>query len=115
MKISLSRDIKDKLVSGTGGWKNKLAGAKEYQLEVEWEKGDPADLSGLDAALYAAWDAGDPITWSGQMEAGGPSPQIPTFSGSVVLPDWEVGGQVGEKHTHSTTFQGSGAITRATA
>lgn len=113
LKISVKRDVKERMRSGQQGWKEKLPGVKEYDVEVEWEK--DLELSTLDKALWDAWEAGDPIAWSGQLKPGGPTADNPTFSGQVIVPDHEVGGKVGDLHQHTSTFQGTGAIVRAEA
>lgn len=92
------------------GWKERVAGLKSYQLNLEFKK--DALLSGLDAAIRAVINGATGLTaWTSKMTSGAISTDNPEFSGSVLVTNWNTGpGPLGQVYGGSVTWPGSGAV-----
>lgn len=100
--LDLGADDIDVTSFDSGGWKEFLAGLKEWSGSMEGNF-KPTDTTGQKAIL-AAWAAGTPVTFTFKV-----SPTV-SFSGDAfVKPSIEV--PVDDKATFSCDFQGTGALT----
>ncbi len=115
--LTLEREGVDTTNMGDSGWRTFLSGLKSWTVTVNWVL--EADLSGLSLALWnSAWLAAGTgiLAFIGKQSSAAVSAANPTFSGSVLVPSHRViGGQVGSRFEDSITFQGTGAVTRATS
>jgi predicted secreted protein len=100
--LDLGADDIDITSFDSDGWKEFLAGLKEWSGSMEGNF-KPTDAAGQKAIL-AAWAAGTPITFTFKVDG------TTSFSGSAfVKPSIEV--PVDDKATFSCDFQGTGALT----
>lgn len=113
LTIDASADVLDDSAMGSG-WRSKKAGAKQYTLTVEWNQDYAA--SEVDATLWAAYNAGANVTWEGKPTSAAVSATNPKYSGSIVPSKYTpISGAYGDLSTVSTSWEGSGALARATS
>ena len=100
--LDLGADDIDVTSFDSDGWKEFLAGLKEWSGSMEGNF-KPTDTTGQKAIL-AAWAAGTPVTFTFKVSS------TVSFSGDAfVKPSIEV--PVDDKATFSCDFQGTGALT----
>lgn len=100
---------------GSGGWNETLQGIKSGSLRIDFIK--DADLSGLDAAIWAAiTGSSGQLAFEVRLDSGAVAPANPKYTGTVSITQWmPVAGQVGAAFGGQVTWPTTGAITRATA
>jgi predicted secreted protein len=100
--LDLGADDIDITSFDSQGWKEYLAGLKEWAGRIEANL-KPNDTNGQ-KAIFNAWLAGTPLTFTFEVSSG------VTFQGSAfVKPSIEV--PVDDKATFSCDIQGTGALT----
>lgn len=93
----------------SAGWTELLGGIKKATLAIEWVK--DADLSGLDAAVYAA--IGGTLAFAVRQQDSAIATTNPEFQGNVLITSWApVAGSVGQAFGGSTSWPVTGAIVR---
>lgn len=113
LTIEASADVLDDSAMGSG-WRSKKAGAKQFTLTAEWNQDYAA--SEVDATLWAAFNAGANITFTGKPTSAAVGSTNPSYSGSVVPSKYTpITGAYGDLSTLSTSWEGSGTLTRATS
>lgn len=96
----------------SGDWKEFIGGLKEGELSVDLVK--DGDLSGLDAAMWAA--LGTTITFATKKTDAAVSGSNAQYSGNAVVLDWKpFEGKVGDLFAGTIKLKPTGTITRATA
>ena len=94
---------------GSAGWNEVVGGVKKGSLAVEFVK--DADLSGLDAAMFAA--LGTVITFEISKTSDAAGATNPHYTGSLLVTQWTpIAGAVGAAFGGSYTWTTTGAITR---
>lgn len=95
----------------SAGWTELLGGIKKATLAIEWVK--DADLSGLDAAVYAA--LGTTLAFRVREQDSAIATTNPEYQGTVLVTQWApVSGSVGAAFGGSTSWPVTGAIVRDT-
>ena len=95
----------------SGGWDENIGGIKKFTLMVKFVK--DADLSGLDAIVFAA--LGGLVAFTLNRVAGANSASNPQYNGFVLITNWTpIAGQVGALFEASYTWDGSGVLNRVT-
>ena len=103
--LDLGADDIDITSFDSNGWKEYLAGLKEWSGSIEGNL-KTNDTNGQ-KAIFSAWLAGTPLTFTFEVSSG------VTFQGSAfVKPSIEV--PVDDKATFSCDIQGTGALTLPT-
>lgn len=93
-------------------WRNRLAGLKDYTLDVEFNSDFAA--SAVDATLWTAFGLIVPFTIKATTAA--TSATNPAYTGGLLVSQLApIGGSVGELGKVSVTWPGSGALSRATS
>ena len=98
------------------GWAELLSGILKAQIQIDFVK--DADLSGLDAAVWAVLTHATTNTMAFvlKLQDASTSSTNPQFSGTVLVNNWSpISGSVGQAFGGSITFPVTGAITRATS
>ncbi len=93
------------------GWTRALGGLKSGSVQIEWM--DDFAVSSLDATLWPL--LGTLVPFEVRPDAGAVSTTNPKYTGSLLVAQHVVGGNLGELAMKSLTFPTSGAITRATS
>lgn len=93
--------------------RERIAGYKDWTLDVEFNQDFAA--SEVDATLFPLVGAAAFAVSLMPVKTGGVGATNPKYSGNALLETYPFGGSVGEVATTSVTFQGAGALTRATA
>jgi predicted secreted protein len=107
--LEMESDAQDVTNMASGGWKEFLGGLKSWKLTVSFKK--DADMSGLDAAMFAAFGTVIAMTLKGTSDA--ISTANADFQGSILVSKWTpIAGKVGEVFGGSYTWEGTGALTR---
>jgi predicted secreted protein len=93
----------------SAGWTELLGGIKKASLAIEWVK--DADLSGLDAAVYAA--LGSTLAFRIRQQDSAIAAGNPEYQGTCLITQWQpINGSVGQAFGGSTTWPVTGAIVR---
>lgn len=93
----------------SGGYTEPIGGLKSGSLAVTFKK--DSDLSGLDAAMFAA--NGTVIAFTLKQTAAAISTSNPEYQGFVFINGWTpIAGKVGDLNEASYTWKTSGAIVR---
>lgn len=96
----------------SGGWFEALGGIFKGTLAVEWVK--DADLSGLDAAMFAALGATQ--TFLIRQTSAALGADNPKYTGSVLVTQWSpIQGSLGAAFGGSTSWTTTGTVSRAIA
>lgn len=96
----------------SAGWMEKIGGLKSGKLTVHFKK--DADLSGLDAAMFAA--LGAPLAFVLKETSAANSATNPAYSGSVLVTQWTpIAGAVGALFEGNYSWDTTGAVARATS
>ncbi len=96
----------------TGDYSEALCGLLKGSLQVEFVK--DGDLSGLDAAVFAA--LGGTLAFVLKLSSGATGPKNPAYSGTLVVNSWSpIAGSVGQAFGGSVTWPCTGTISRATS
>lgn len=111
----ISRDNIEATNFNSAGDKEYVGGLRSYPVNVTFRK--DADMSGLDLAAWTAIQADDnTLAWTAKADSDATDATNPLYSGSLLVSGWTpIGGAVGAGHEESVTWQGTGAITRATS
>lgn len=93
--------------AGSSGWKEHKKGLKsgEVQLKLQQDMGN-GDLT---QDLWSKVLAGSPVTLVFAMSGSTASTSNPKYTISALPPDLEIGGDVGTKGLHDTTWTMTGA------
>lgn len=111
-ELNISVDEIDVTNGDSGNNKEFIGGLLSYELTVSLIK--DSDLSGLDAAMYAA--IGTSVAWSSKLTDGSTSASNPLYSGNAIVMGWSpFSGAVGDAFAGDLKLRGTGAITRATS
>ena len=95
----------------TGDYSEILCGLLKGSLQIEFVK--DADLSGLDAAVFAA--LGSTLAFTLKLNDAAVGPTNPAYTGTCVITSWSpIAGSVGQAFSGSVTWPCTGAILRAT-
>jgi hypothetical protein len=92
------------------GWKEMVAGLKGAQVTINFRK--DADMSGLDAAIWAALGTSVALTVQkdGDSAIGATNPQ---YQFNCIVSQWDpISGAVGALHENSVTWSVTGVVTR---
>jgi len=93
-------------------WRNRLAGLKDYSLDVEFNSDFAA--SAVDATLWSIF--GTVTEFSIKATSASTSATNPVYSGYLLISQLTpIGGSVGDLAKVSVTWPGSGALTRSTS
>lgn len=93
----------------TGDYSEILCGLLKASLQIEFVK--DADLSGLDAAVFAA--LGSTLAFRLRLDAGAIAATNPEYQGNCVITSWSpIGGSVGQAFGGSVTWPCTGSIVR---
>lgn len=93
--------------------RGRIAGLKSWSVDVEWNQDFAA--SEVDATLFSLIGAAA-FTVTVKPTSDAVSTTNPSFSGSCILTSYTpLSGSVGDLATASTSFMGSGDLTRATS
>lgn len=112
-ELAMESDAVETTNMGGTGWREFLAGLKGATLALEFVK--DADLSGLDLAVWTAFDAGTLLTFAIRGTSAAAAADNPEFTGSVVITEWmPISGAVGDAFSGSVSWQVTGAIARGT-
>ena len=113
-KIELKVECEDQDVTtfASGGWNERLAGLKSFELGVTWKQDVAA--SQLDSQLWALFAT---ITsFEVRLSNGVVGTSNPKYTGSVLIKEHSpVNGSVGDVAEMDVSYPGSGALSRATA
>ena len=95
-------------------YRSRLVGLKDVTVTVEWLQDYGA--SNVDATLWAEFDSSSTTAIVIRHDSGSASSTNPQYSGNVIVSDYTpVSGSVGDVISFSTSWEGSGAWTRATS
>lgn len=92
-------------------WVEVIGGLKSGQLAITWN--DDFAASNVDATLWPLF--GTVVTFEVRPTDAAVSATNPKYTGSVLIAQHALGGQVGDLAAKSTSYPTSGTITRATA
>lgn len=106
--LELSMDMIDTTTKDSAGWKDGLPGLRSWNLSSSHLYEDSA-VQGLDE-LWAAYNARTPLTVRFSTEVVGEE----RFTGSVYVTSISLSGGVEDAAAYSVTFEGTGALTKAT-
>lgn len=110
--IPVQVDDLDTTNGDSGEWKERIGGLKSWECTVQLVR--DADLSGLDAAMFAA--IGTSVTVTTKLTDAATSAANPIYSGSAIVMGWDpFPGSVGELLAGELKLAGTGALTRATS
>lgn len=95
----------------TGDYSEIICGLLKASLQIEFVK--DADLSGLDAAVFAA--LASTLAFRLRLDDGAIAAANPEYQGTCVITSWSpIGGSVGQVFGGSVTWPCTGAIVRDT-
>jgi len=113
VNLTYGAEILDDTKMNDNGVKEKLAGFKDWSVEVEFAQ-DFASGS-VDATLNSLVGA-DAFTIAVRPTTSAASATNPEYTGSALLESYNpISGSVNERATTTATFQGSGVLTRSTS
>lgn len=110
MTLSYSSELQDITAMGDTA-RERLGGLNDWSLTVEFNQDYAA--SEVDATLFSS--VGSSVALVVRPDSAGAGTTNPEFTGNAILESYQpVGGTVGETHVAPVTFQGNGALARAT-
>lgn len=114
-ELTLDADAADVTTMGSGGVKEFLQGLRSGKLSASFKL--DADLSGLDAALYSAYNHATTNTLTFELRADSASvgSTNPKWTGTLLVNSYAPVVKLGEVSMRSIDFQTTGAVTRATS
>lgn len=114
-ELAMEADEVDTTTFGDAGNKTYLQGLRGAKLTMETLL--DADLSGLDAALYTAYNhaSSNTLTFEVRADSGSVSTSNPKWTGSVIVTQYGPMLKLGEASGRSLSFTVTGAVTRATS
>lgn len=92
-------------------WVEATPGLKSGTLAVTFN--DDVSASAIDSVLWGLF--GTVVTFEVRLDAGSVGADNPKYTGSVLIAQHAIGGQVGDLAAKTLTFPLSGAVTRATS
>ena len=108
--LPLEQDSPEATAMGVGS-REYLVGLKDATLDLEFRQNFAA--AEVDATLWAIYDGDAAVTFVVKPTAGTVSATNPSYSGSVILTQYDpFGASVGDTANTSPTFQVTGVITR---
>lgn len=114
-ELAMDADEVETTTFGDAGNKTYLQGLRGAKLTVELLL--DSDLSGLDAALYAAYIHATTNTLAFELrsDSAAVGSTNPKWTGTVIVTQYGPMVKVGEAHGRSLSFTATGAVTRATS
>lgn len=114
LKSNLKLDEVDATSGNSAGVKQRLAGLKDAEFEVEFMQDFAA--STVDPTLYTIWSGGAAVTVAVKPINTTTSATNPQYSASCFLFDYApIDGKVGDGAKTTVTFKATGAVTKATS
>ncbi len=113
-KIEVKVECEDQDVTtfASGGWNERLAGLKSFELSIGWKQDVAA--SALDSQLWALFAT--ITTCEVRLSNASVGTSNPKYTGSVLIKEHSpIAGSVGDVAEMDVSYPGSGALTRATA
>ena len=94
-------------------WTDNIGGLKSGTLSVTFN--DDLAAGGPDVTLWALAIAGAPVAFEVRLDAGTVSATNPKYTGSVLINQFMIGGNVGDLAAKTFSFPTSSVVTRATS
>lgn len=113
-KIELKAECEeqDATVFASGGWNERLAGLKSFELSLGLKQDVAA--SALDSIMWPL--AFTVVTFETRLSNAAVGTSNPKYTGSILIKEWvPIAGSVGDLAEMDLTFPGTGALVRATA
>lgn len=111
-ELAITFEEHDVTNADSGTDREFIAGLSSYDFTVQLVK--DGDLSGLDAAMWAA--RGTSVAWTTKQTDASTSAANPQYSGNAIVMNWSpFSGEVGSLFVGELKLKGTGAITRATS
>ena len=111
--LSRSAELVEDTAMTTAGFRSRIAGLQDWSLEVTFKQ--DFDSSEVDETLYSRI-GGSVISVVMTPTSAAAAPGNPSFTGNCILESYQpLAGGVGELSVVTATFQGVGALTRATS
>lgn len=111
MTLTYNSELQDITAMGDTA-RERLGGLNDWSLQVEFNQDYAA--SEVDATLFS--NVGASVAIEVRPDQGAVAATNPKFTGNAILESYQpVGGTVGDAHVAPVTFQGNGALTRATS
>jgi len=111
--VNVDVDVPDATTMSSSGWREFLGGLKGWNVDIGWTQDFAA--SNVDATIWAA--LGTSAAFVGKPVSGSVTATNPSLSGNVIVGGSyaPISGSVGDVTKTSTSWQGTGALTRATS
>jgi hypothetical protein len=112
--LTFEKDAPEVTNMDSAAWREFLSGLKSYQVRVNMKR--DADLSGFDSAVFGFFNGTATTPFTIKHKSGTTAPAIPEWQGNLIVNQYSpIDQAVGEAYAGSFTWQGTGAITRATS
>lgn len=109
--LSITVDEKETTVFGGGGFKSRIGGLKDWKLDMELN--DDFGASAVDQTIWPLLGTVTAVTI--KPTSGANATTNPQYSGSVLVSSYNpIEGKVGDLGNTKVSWNGSGALSRAT-
>jgi hypothetical protein len=115
-KIELKAEVErqDATTFGSSGWSEKLNGIRSWELGLTFKQDVAA--SAIDSIMWPLFIANASVAAIVRLNSSAVSTSNPNYSGSIIIGEWmPINGSVGDVAELDVTFEGTGALTRATS
>lgn len=112
IELKVECESQDVTTFASGGWNERLAGLKSFELGITWKQDVAA--AALDSQLWALFAT--VTTFEVRLSNASVGASNPKYSGNVLIEEHSpIVGSVGDVAEMDVSYSGSGALTRATA
>lgn len=115
-KIELKAEVErqDATTFGSAGWAEKLTGIRSWEVSFTFKQDVAA--SAIDSIMWPLFIANAAVAFEGRLNSSAVSTSNPKYTGNLIVGEWSpISGSVGDTAEVEVTFEGTGALTRATA
>lgn len=115
-KIEIKAEVErqDATTFGSAGWAEKLTGIRSWEVAFTFKQDVAA--SAIDSIMWPLFIANAAVAFEGRLNSSAVGTSNPKYTGNIIIGEWTpISGSVGDVAEVDVTFEGTGALTRATA
>lgn len=114
IELKAETERQDATTFGSSGWSEKLTGIRSWEVALTFKQDVAA--SAIDSIMWPLFIANAAVAVELRLNNSAVGASNPSFTGDIIVGEWTpIAGSVGDVAEVDVTFEGTGALTRATS
>lgn len=114
IELKAEAERQDATTFGSSGWSEKLVGIRSWEVALTFKQDVAA--SAIDSIMWPLFIANAAVAVELRISNASVGTSNPKFTGNIIIGEWTpIAGSVGDVAEVDVTFEGTGALTRATS